>query len=694
VILRNRLSRVAQPQLRLRSSVPGRERWEVPAVAGKPVLARQLEEVLSREPRVREIRANPISGRVLITYSPVSEKLSIGVLIRDALSEVARHPDRLAPSPRLSASLWRILETSLPERKYLAGALFFSVLSFAVHFAEGLFVVSTIRNRARFSAGGGQIEEAGAAARQPLSLTGIAAISLLWNSVDAWAQYQRLRRWQQLGQTTQQRLRARLVAFIEEQDLAFFDKYPTGRLMHLVLQDTARIGEFVERGCEMALDRLLTAAVCGLLLVSASPLLAGITCLPLILIMLSGPHFGRRAATNYARRDEMLGRLSQMLENSFAGIVDVKSFTAEHQELRRLRECDREASDAALRASTLWAMQTGIGRGLYSVGMSLTSAYGGDLLSQGRLTQQQYVRVVYMFPRLLDAIDGMAQVVRLYRDARSAADLLMQVMEARPTIRSGPLRLTHGACRGEIVFDNVSFGYNPSNRVIENVSFELRPGETLGIAGRTGSGKSTLLRLMMRFYDVDDGRILLDGEDIRQLNLRDLRSSVGLVSQDVYLFDGTVRDNVLYGQPDASDEEVTEALREAGGEELLESLPGGLQAEVGERGRRLSGGERQRIAIARALLKRPPVLALDEATSQLDYETEATVQRSLRRVNADRSLITVAHRLSTIRDSDKIVVLEKGRIQEVGRHDDLLKMRGIYSALWHLQIGEAARAAE
>lgn len=304
-------SRIAEPQLRLRSSVRGRERWEVPAVAGKPVLARRLEEVLSREPRVREIRANPISGRVLVIYSLSSERLRVGALIRDALGEITRHPERLAPSPRSSASLWRILETSLSVRKYLARALFFSVLSFAVHFAEGLFVVSTIRNRARFPAGGGQSEEAGVAARQPLSLTGIAAISLLWNAADAWTRYQRMRRWQQLGQTTQQRLRARLVAFIEEQDLAFFDKYSTGRLMHLVLQDTASIGEFVERGCEMAVDRCLTAALCGLLLVSASPLLAGLACLPLLLIMLSGPHFARRAAANYARRDEMLGRLSQ-----------------------------------------------------------------------------------------------------------------------------------------------------------------------------------------------------------------------------------------------------------------------------------------------------------------------------------------------------------------------------------------------
>jgi ATP-binding cassette, subfamily B, bacterial len=216
----------------------------------------------------------------------------------------------------------------------------------------------------------------------------------------------------------------------------------------------------------------------------------------------------------------------------------------------------------------------------------------------------------------------------------------------------------------------------------------LRPGETLGIVGRTGSGKSTLLRLIMRFYDVDTGRILIDGKDVRDLDLEDLRSSVGLVSQEVYLFQGTVRDNVLYGHPGASDQEVIRALREAGGEELLETLAGGLDADVGERGRKLSGGERQRVAIARVLLKRAPILALDEVTSHLDYETEAAVQRSVRKVNRDRSLITVAHRLSTIRDSSKILVLDKGKIHEAGKHEELIAKGGIYWSLWGLQTGE------
>lgn len=670
-----------EPAVHVRSAVPGRERWDVDAIAGNPERARQLQAALASYPGVREAQANPLSGRVLVVFDPGPPKLNVGALILDTLRHLPRL-SALAPVSRSSnANLYRILKTSLPERKQLGGAIFFSLLSFSIHFCEGLFVVSTIRSR-------GRIATSDQPSAKPLSVTSVALVSVLLNTADTWARYERLRRWRQVGLATQQKLRSRLIARVGDADLSFFDTHSTGALMNLIAQDTGSIEEFVERGCEMAVDKTLTAIVSGAILISASPRLAALSCLPLLPLLLMPRVLGRRTALAYARRAQMKAQFSEALENSLAGIVDVKSFTAEHEERRRLDNCDRALAEASDESGTVWALQTGIGRGVYSVGMSINSAYGGDLLAEGKLTQLQYLRAVYMFPRLMDSIDGMSEVQRLYRDACASADRLSEVLDRKPKIHGGPVRRSRREFTGEVAFDNVTFGYSPGVKVLRNVSFELRPGETLGIVGRTGSGKSTLLRLLMRFYDVEEGRILVDGRDIREFNLRDLRSAVGLVSQDVYLFQGTVRDNVLYGQPRASDDEVMEALREAGGEELLQTLPGGLQAQVGERGRKLSGGERQRIAIARALLKGAPVLALDEVTSHLDYETEAAVQRSVRRVTMDRSLITVAHRLSTIRDSDKILVLEKGRIHEAGKHADLIAAGGVYAALWRLQTGE------
>jgi ATP-binding cassette, subfamily B, bacterial len=687
VSARSLVTPITESGLRCRSAISGRERWEVPAIKGKPYLAQCLEAALLRDRRVREVRANPVSGRVLVRYDPAPPKLRLAVMIREALAEAARQVNTSGYQRGSAKPLYEILQASLPEGKEIGWAVFFSSLSFTAHFIEGLFVVSQIRTRGRISLGG-EAAKPEAERKPPMPLAGVAGISAVLNSIDAWLRYERARRWQRIGHATQQRLRARLTTHIESQDLAFFDRHSTGRLMALVLQDTARIGEFVEHGFETGLDRLLTATVSGILLVTASPRLAALAAIPLILLLAPASYFSRKASAAHARRSEMTGRFSEVLENSLAGIVDVKSFTAEETEERRLQMLDREASDAAQAASRLWAAQYGIDRGVYSVGMSLIAAYGGDLLVQGKLTQQQYIRVVYMFPRLLDAIDGLSEVVRLYRAAKNSGEVLTDVLEARPAICSGPVRLPRSESRGEVIFENVSFGYRPGVTVLHDISFELRPGETLGIVGRTGSGKSTLLRLIMRFYEVDEGRILIDGRDVRDLDLEDLRSSVGLVSQEVYLFQGTVRDNVLYGHPGASDEEVIRALREAGGEELLETLAGGLDADVGERGRKLSGGERQRVAIARVLLKRAPILALDEVTSHLDYETEAAVQRSVRRVNADRSLITVAHRLSTIRDSSKILVLDKGKIHEAGKHEELIEQGGIYCSLWRLQTGE------
>lgn len=652
------------------------------AIVAKPYLARPLEDALLKHPRVLDAKVSPATGRVLVLYSHTGPRFSAGRLIKDSLDEiVARgvNPANQADEPK---ALQRVLTVSLPDKGRLGLPVLVSGLSFLVRFLEGLFIVNAIKP-------GGARPESGeeATKKRPRSLLYVAGTGLLLNGLDIYLRYHRTRLWQKAGQQAQQELRTRLIAQIEHQDLVFFDRHSTGEMMNLVTEDTRRIGDFVGRGGEQVVDNALSVAVYGTVMVTASPTLALMAAAPMALLFLPSRLLRQSLAESYARRSEVSGKFSQMLENNLAGIVDVKSFTAEEQEIRRIAACGDELAEATAGAGAVSALEAGLGRAIYSTGFALTSAYGGQLVDEGKLKQDDYLRVVYMYQRMLNALGGLEEVSRLYHGAKTSSERLVQALDARPSITNGPIRVTRGDVSGEVVFENVSFGYDPQAKVLDNVSFRLRPGEKLGIVGRTGSGKSTLLRLLMRFYDVDEGRILLDGRDIRELNLRDLRSAVSLVSQEVYLFQGTVRDNIAYGSPSASEAEVMEALSEAGANDLLAAVPDGLEGEVGERGRRLSGGQRQRVAIARALLKDAPVLALDEVTSHLDYETEASVKRSVREVTAEKSVITVAHRLAVVRDSDKIIVLDGGKIREEGNHEELLGRGGIYASLWQLQTG-------
>jgi ATP-binding cassette subfamily B protein len=652
----------------------------VEAIIAKPYLAQPLEETLLEHPGVLDAKVNPTTGRVLVLYSRTAPRFSVGKLIKDSLDEIVARGVNPANQPKESTALYRVLKLSLPDRRRLGLPMLVSGLSFLIRFLEGLFIVNAIKTGAEKP-----LEEA--PGKRPRSLLYVAGTGILLNSLDVWLRYHRTRLWQKVGQQTQQELRTQLIAQIENQDLVFFDQQPTGELMNLITEDTQRIGEFVGRGGEQLLENALSVGVYGMVMVKASPTLALMAGVPMVLLFLPSRLLAKTLSESYGRRSEMSDKFSQMLENNLAGIVDVKSFTAEEQEIRRFADCGEELAEASEGAGAVSALESGLGRGIYSVGFALTSAYGGQLVDEGKLKQPDYLRVVYMFQRILNALGGLEEVTRLYHGAKTSSERIVQALDVRPSITSGPVQVTRNEVRGEVVFENVSFGYHPQVKVLENVSFQLQPGEKLGIVGRTGSGKSTLLRLLMRFYDVDQGRILLDGKDIRELDLQDLRSAVSLVSQDVYLFHGTVRDNVAYGRPGASETEVVDALAEAGAKELLTAVPGGLEAEVGERGRKLSGGQRQRIAIARALLKDAQVLALDEVTSHLDYETEASVKRSVREVASEKSVITIAHRLAVVRDSDKIIVLDSGKIREEGNHEELVDLGGIYASLWQLQTG-------
>ncbi|WP_232293415.1 ABC transporter ATP-binding protein [Stigmatella aurantiaca] len=630
---------------------------------------------------VVKVSASPVSGRILILYGVGSLEASVEALLREALERLPSQKTAEPPAKRGFNALSGPLLELLPALEQLKRPLMWSVVSHGLSIAQGLFVVATLN---------AALEKNPKLLRRLLgSRFGIMSSMLMISTgANMYVQHQRKRAWRQLARNYEHALRARVLAAIEAQDLATFDQQGTGRLLSLMTKDTARITSFLERGVDDAVKNALTILISGSLLLTTSPVLVLIACLPVPFMVLPLRKLGQRASAARTRQNERSDLFTQHLENSFSGIIDIKSFTAEQQDIRRLSESARQLADAELEAAEVSSLEAHLMQGAFATGFVVMTVYGGLKTLKGRLSDKVFARTMYLFPQVLGALGGVSEVLGNYRAAASSAERLKEMLGSRPSIQSGPVRLPKGQVRGEVLFENVVFGYEPSTTVIHGISLHLRPGETLAIVGPTGSGKSTLLRLLLRFHDVRDGSIRVDGHDLRTLDLQDLRSAISIVGQEPYLFDGTVKDNVLLGHPQASDEDVAEALKSAGALEFVNALRGRMDAQVGERGRKLSGGQRQRIAIARALLKKAPILALDEATSHLDYETEAAIQRSVRNASSRMSMIVVAHRLSTIRRADMILVVDQGKVREMGRHDELLAHGGLYSFLWNLQSGE------
>ncbi len=641
-----------------------------------------MQERLGDLPGILAAQANPVTGRLLILHEPGLAGGHVTSLFRACLREVeAQPPPARAPQERVPP-LARVLRAALPGNE-LVGPVLLSVASHSLHLLRAGSFISIV------DAARGGAASSGVARRS--SVSGRAAWNLLLTAGDVWLKHRRRQAWRRVAQQTQHNLRSQLFARLTEQDLAFFDHHGTGDLIQRLTEDTARIGELVERAGDEGIENALALAVSFTALATLSLRLLFLATLPLPVMLVVARLLRSETSAKWARAGRASGQFHQALETSLSGVDDIKSFTAETRENDRVGTASREWAAAAREAQDGSALQSEIGMGLFSAGFSLVAAQASLLASAGKITPSELNRALYWFPYLLRSLTGLTDLTRLNHAATEAALRVGEMLESQPRIVSGGLPLPTRTVRGEVVFEDVSFSYTPGTRVIDGISFHLRPGETLAIVGRTGSGKSTLLRLLLRLYDVGGGAIYVDGHDLRELDLRDLRQAIGVVSQNVHLFQGTLRENLQLGRDQASDDDLLAALQAAELNDLLEILPQRLDAEIGEHGRRFSSGQRQRVAIARALLKGAPVLALDEPTSHLDYDTEAAVLRFLRRETTGRSVLLIAHRLATVRHADRILVLDRGRICEQGTHAELLRRDEFYAALWRLQSGEAAK---
>ena len=493
--------------------------------------------------------------------------------------------------------------------------------------------------------------------------------------------------WRNLAQTVQHELRQEAYGHLQQLEMAFFEQGSTGRLMAILNDDINQLERFLDQGANEILQLLTTVLAVGGAMVLLSPMVAGVAFIPIPVILWGSLRFQKRLAPRYREVRERAGDLASRLSNNLGGMLTIKSYAAETWELGRLAEDSQAYRLSNGRAIRLSAAFIPLIRFAILFAFLAILVIGGLQAWQGVIAVGTYSFLVFITQRLLWPLTTLGRTLDDYQRAMASTSRVLDLLDTAIAIPSGDQALPRQAVRGEIRFQAVDFGYDGRKPVLQGFNLEIPAGSTIGIVGATGSGKSTIVKLLLRLYEIQGGQILLDGQAIQGLKLQDLRQAIGLVSQEVFLFHGTVAENIAYGSFGAPSSAIEQAavLAEAAG--FIDTLPQGYDTVVGERGLRLSGGQRQRIALARAILKNPPVLVLDEATAAVDNETEAAIQRSLDRITASRTTLVIAHRLSTVRHADQIVVMEQGRIVESGHHDDLISRNGPYANLWRVQAG-------
>jgi ATP-binding cassette subfamily B protein len=492
--------------------------------------------------------------------------------------------------------------------------------------------------------------------------------------------------WRNLAQTAQHELRMDAYDHIQNLEMQWFSGQSTGGLMSILNDDVNQLERFLDQGANDLLQLATTITVVGTIMYILAPEVALLAVIPVPIIVIGSFVFQRRIGVRYKKVREEVSELNSLLNNNLQGITTIKSFTAESRESERVNIASGSYRDANRDAIRLSASFVPLIRMAILFAFTANMLVGGWMALDGELEVGAYAIIVFITQRLLWPLTRLGQTFDLYQRAMASTTRVLDLVDTEIGIVEGEEELTN--VLGGITFNDITFTYPGRESVLNGIHFEIPAGSTVGLVGSTGSGKTTLTRLLMRFHDPLSGNVAIDGINIRDLKLESLRGSIALVSQNTTLFPGSVKENISYGNPEANLEQIEYAAGIAEATNFISELPKGMETNIGEDGHKLSGGQRQRLAIARAVLKDAPILVLDEATSNVDNETEAALQRSIEKISVDRTTLIIAHRLSTVRHADRIIVLDSGDISEVGTHNELIKNNGIYSRLWAVQTGE------